>query len=80
MRPMIGPHDNGILARIRGEEVAEGSRRLPPAGEGQPARLSVEVDTLHNGRVLITYQLHHFKQRKTSYWAWGACRAVAVLY
>ena len=73
-------HDNGILALIRGEEIAAGTRHLPPADGGQPERASVEVDTLYQGRVLITYQLKMYKRRKDRYWTWAAIRAAAVLY
>lgn len=73
-------HDNGILAGIRGEEIAAGNQRLPPPGPGQSERLSVEVDTLYNGRVLITYRLQSYKRGKSHYWRWAASRAAAVLY
>jgi hypothetical protein len=34
----------GILAKIPGDLIAHGSKTLPPAGAGQPERMSVELD------------------------------------
>ena len=73
-------HDNGILALIRGQEIAAGNNSLPRPGQGQPERMSVEVDTLYWGRVLIVYHLKSHKRGKSHYWSWAAVRAVAVLY
>lgn len=73
-------YDNGILALVRGEEIAAGISGLPLPGPGQAARLSVEVDTLYQGRVLVAYHLRSHKRGKSHYWFWAAARAAAVLY
>lgn len=76
----IQPQDNGILARIRGEEIAAGIQGLPPPETGQPELMSIEVGTLHNGRVLITYRLRLYKRSRRWYGHWAASRAVPVLH
>ena len=70
--------DNGILARIRREDIAKGSNTLPPAGAGQPEQMKVEIDTPNNGRVRITYALNLNKRGKNRYWFWGAHHAEPV--
>lgn len=71
-------HDNGILARIRGEDIAKGSNSLPRAGAGQPEQMKVEIDTPGSGRVRITYYLNRHKRGKSHYWFWAAHHAEPV--
>lgn len=70
--------DNGILAKIRGDDVAAGGQLLPAAGPGQPPELSAVVDTPAFGKVRITYRLKSSPRKKTGLWFWTAFHAVAV--
>jgi hypothetical protein len=70
--------DNGILAKIPGELIGQGSQSLPPAGFGQPERLHVEIDAGHLGKVRITYELKSSRRGKWTNWFWNACFAEVV--
>lgn len=70
--------DNGILVKIRGDDISAGSKLLPPAGAGQPPKLSAVVDAPDFGKVLITYRLKSSPRKKTALWFWTACHAAAV--
>lgn len=72
---MSFPHDNGCLAKVRGEEIAAGSQFLPSPAEGQPEYLAVEIETVTLGRVRITYHLQSYKRGKIKYWHWVAKHA-----
>lgn len=67
--------DNGILVKIRGEDIAAGSRSLPTAACDQPAGRSTVVDTPNFGKVLITYRLGKSPRRHANLWFWTACHA-----
>ena len=71
--------DNGILAKIRGDDIAAGGQLLPAAGPGQPPELAAVVDTPGFGEVRITYRLKRSPRKKSSLWFWTACHAVALL-
>jgi hypothetical protein len=70
--------DNGILVKIRGDDIAAGSHLLPPAGPGQPGTRSAVVDTPNFGKVQITYRLNRSPRKKTGLWFWTAFHAEAV--
>lgn len=67
--------DNGILVKIRGDDIAGGSHLLPPAGPGQPPKLSAVVDTPNYGPVRITYRLCKSPRRRVNLWFWTAFHA-----
>jgi hypothetical protein len=67
--------DNGILVKVRGDDIAAGSQLLPSAGPGQPPRLAAVVDTPNLGKVRITYRLNRSPRKKTGLWFWTACHA-----
>lgn len=73
---MIGV-DNGILVKIRGDDIAAGGQMLPPAGPCQPLELAAVVNTAAFGKVRITYRLKNSPRKKTGIWFWTACHAVA---
>ncbi|NMM75399.1 hypothetical protein B2J88_20330 [Rhodococcus sp. SRB_17] len=68
-------HDNGVLALIRGEEIAAASQRLPQPEQGLPERMTVDVDLLQHGRVRITFRLTLHKRGKSRHWFWTAVHA-----
>lgn len=70
--------DNGVLALVRGEEVAAGSNSLPNAGGAVDTVMVVEVDTQRCGPVRIEYHLKVHKHGKTRHRFWLAVRAWAV--
>ena len=70
--------DNGILAKIPGDLIARGSKTLPPAGAGQPEKMSVELDVGHLGRVRIAYRLTSSRRGKFHNWFWTASFAEVV--
>ncbi len=70
--------DNGILVKIRGEDISAGGKMLPPAGPRQPPELSAVVDTPDFGKVRITYRLKSSPRKKTGLWFWTACHAAVV--
>ena len=67
--------DNGVLGFILADETAVAMRRLPEAGRGQPARFEAETDSIHKGRVMITFRLMSHKRGKSVYWFWSPCHA-----
>ena len=72
--------DNGILAKVRGEYIAEGSKRLPPASseeQAQPDR-SVTLEVPQLGEVCITYRLNSYRHGRSRLWHWKAVRADLV--
>ncbi|KAB2896232.1 MAG: hypothetical protein F9K35_14390 [Burkholderiaceae bacterium] len=71
--------DNGMLALVLGDEVGAAKRSLPPAGPDQPARMTVDTESLHLGRVRITFELSSYKRGKVQYWHWVASHAAQIL-
>lgn len=70
--------DNGILGKIRGDDIAAGGQMLPTACPGQPPELAAVVDTPGFGKVRITYRLKRSPRRMSGLWFWTAFHAVAV--
>jgi hypothetical protein len=71
------PTVNGILARVRGNYVADGAAMLPPAGpehKHEPLR-TVELHEPNIGQVRITYHLNTFARGRSRRWHWVAVRA-----
>ena len=69
---------NGILVKVRADDIAAGSHLLPPAGPGQPVELTAVVDTPNLGKVRITYRLKRSPRKKTGIWFWTAGYAEVV--
>jgi hypothetical protein len=68
--------DNGVLARVRGEEIGAASQTLPRPGPDQPKHMTVDIDTVNAGRVRLTFHLSSYKRpRKQQFWYWLAKRA-----
>jgi hypothetical protein len=68
--------DNGILAKVPGQLVADGSKGLPDAESATADTMSAEIDADWAGRVRITYRRQLARHRKHSHWYWQAVRAV----
>jgi len=71
-------NDNGILAEVPGQYVAEGSQTLPAAATAEDREYPVEIDAGHAGRVRIYYRKQKAKRGKFSHWFWLAKRAEKV--
>jgi hypothetical protein len=69
--------DNGILAKVPGEYIGEGSKRLPAAcaeEATQPER-SVTLTVPQLGEVRLTYRLNSYRHGRSRLWHWRAVRA-----
>ncbi|MVW72118.1 hypothetical protein [Bordetella sp. 15P40C-2] len=67
--------DNGILARVPGQFVAQASHILPPPELADDGEHQAEIDAGHAGRVRIYYKRQRAKRGKHSHWFWVAVRA-----
>lgn len=67
--------DNGILAQVPGQFIAQASQTLPPAGTAEDRDYPVEIDAGHLGAVRITFRKQKAKHGKSSHWFWSAKRA-----
>ena len=70
--------DNGILSRVPGERIAEGSKLLPAPDSGLEAgtvRHAIVLDVRDLGAVRITYKLATHRHGKSRQWCWLAVRA-----
>lgn len=67
--------DNGILAHLPGQYIAQASRALPDPACAVDDEIGVEVDTASVGRVRLTFRKQRYSRPrcKTSYFAW-LCR------
>lgn len=70
--------DNGILARIRGQDIAAALNTLPPAESCETATVETEYDVPDVGRVRFTVERCRSKRGKFVRYFWTACRAVLV--
>jgi hypothetical protein len=70
--------DNGILARVPGQYVGQGSNGLPDPETATDQELTATVDAGWAGVVTITYRRQLAKHRKHSHWYWRAVRAEAA--
>lgn len=70
--------DNGILAQVPGQFIAQASQTLPPAGTAEDRDYDVEIDAGHLGAVRITFRKQKLKCAKHSHWFWLAQRADRV--
>lgn len=63
---------SGLLAKVPGELIAQGSKGFPPPAAGQPAEMHGVVDHPSLGRVRITYELSSSRHHKSTTWWWKA--------
>jgi hypothetical protein len=70
--------DNGILATVPGQFVAEGSQGLPDPATAAVDELTATIDADWAGWVRITYRRQLARHRKHSHWYWHAVRADAT--
>lgn len=72
-------HDNGILGKIPGDELAQAIKLLPEPGPGQPDRLQVETYSARwNIAIRVTYRLGKNPRRSFTNWYWTPCHAEAI--
>ena len=64
--------DNGDLAGMLGEEVADANLSLPKAGPDQPETITVDTHTQQLCAVRLTFIRHRYKRGKTTYRIWGS--------
>ena len=64
--------DNGILAEVPGQYVAEAKQSLPPAATAEDRDYDVVIDAGHAGRVRIFFRKQKAKRGKFSHWFWAA--------
>jgi len=70
--------DDGILAQIRGDYVAQAKNLLPPAIAGEDTHAAVELDVPGIGRVRIRFELHSSRTGGARHWFWTATHAELV--
>lgn len=70
--------DNGILAQVPGQFIAQASQTLPPAATAEDRDYPVEIEAGHLGPVRITFRKQKLKRAKHSHWFWLAQRAEKV--
>ncbi|WP_343590170.1 hypothetical protein [Paracidovorax wautersii] len=66
---------NGVLAQVLGDELSAALNLLPPAGEGMPELMTAEADSVHHGRVVVTFRLVLHKRGRTRHWFWTPAHA-----
>lgn len=70
--------DNGILARIPGQYVADALKTLPSPEDSLDDLLETEIDVPDIGRVRFVAERNHSKRGKFVYYFWSAKRATLV--
>lgn len=73
----MSENDNGILATIGGEHIAQAMRSLPPATPTSEDTLERIYD-LGGRRIKLTFVKSRHKRAKSTHWFWTASKAVAV--
>jgi hypothetical protein len=79
--PLPSAHDdNGILARVPSQYIAQASKSLPDPACAVDDEMSVEIDAAWAGRVRLTFRKRRYSRPrgKTSYAAWLCHRAEPV--
>lgn len=64
------PQSTGILDSLDPALIDSGRSALPPAEEGSPERVAVQVSSLLIGRVWITYRLTRGSLHGNTVWLW----------
>ena len=68
--------DNGMLAGVPGQYIAQAARSLPEPATSLRERVSAVIDADWAGVVRIHYQRQKMRHgRDSSHWAWVAYRA-----
>ena len=64
--------DNGILARVPSQFIAQAGRSLPDPACAVADQMQVEIDADWAGRVRLTFRKQRYSRPrgKTSYYAW----------
>ncbi|MCY1519212.1 hypothetical protein D9M68_539600 [compost metagenome] len=70
--------ENGILAEVQGQYVAQASLTLPPAAGAEDRLYEVVIDAGHTGRVRLFFRKMKAKRGKFSHWFWAIKRAEKV--
>lgn len=71
--------DNGCLAAVPGQYVAEASHALPAAETATAEEAEASIDAGRFGPVrMIFYVRQRMKRRQSSHWAWVAYRAEKI--
>lgn len=73
--PPLAPLDNGFLARVPGQFIAQASRSLPDPACAIDDEMCVEIDAAWAGRVRLTFRKQRYSRPrgKISYVTW-LCR------
>lgn len=72
--------DNGILARVPSQYIAQAGRTLPDPACALEDQMQVEIDADWAGRVRLTFRRQRYSRprAKTSYYAWHCLHAERV--
>lgn len=70
--------DNGLLAAVRGEFIAQASKQLPPAAVCTVSKMHAEIDADDVGRVRIRFARFRHTHGRSAYWSWVAEHAEPV--
>lgn len=70
--------ENGILASVPGQYVAEATQLLPPADTAEDRDYEVEIDAGHVGRVRIYARRQKARHGKHAHWYWLVFRAEKI--
>jgi len=70
--------DNGILARVPGQYIAEALAQLPPINIAGDQIHETVIEAGHVGKVRIFARKQLARHGKHSHWYWSAFRAAAV--
>lgn len=68
-------NENGILAAVPGQYVAQASLTLPPAATAEDRLYEVVIEAGHAGRVRLFFRKQKARRAKHSHWFWLALRA-----
>lgn len=70
--------ENGILAQVPGQFIAQASQTLPTAGTAEDRDYHAEIEAGHAGLVRVTFRRQKARRNKTTHWFWSARRADQV--
>lgn len=69
---------NGILSRLRGDQIANALALLPPASAAEPSHRDLEVRFEGWGLVRLLVEKRRARHRRHSHYFWAAYRAEPV--
>jgi hypothetical protein len=67
--------ENGILASVPGQYIAEATQLLPPAETAEDRDYTVDIDAGHVGRVRLYARKQKARSGKHAHWFWLVNRA-----